>query len=88
MALSKADIDRGVILDLLPDGYEYSLDVWDVMGESKFFVEGRVKGVMDSTGVKQWLEKLNQSSGATFNQLSGRPDIMDNAALAGHLKFR
>ena len=88
MALSKSDFDRGVILDLLPDGYEYNLDVWDVMGESKFFVEGRVKGMMDSVGVKQWLEKLNQSSGAYFNQLSGRPDTIDNGALAGHLKFR
>ena len=88
MALSKAEFDHGLILDLLPDGYNYSLDTWDVMGESRFFVEGRVQGEMNSSGVKQWLEEFYQSSSADFNQMSGRRDIVDDEAEAGQLKFR
>ena len=88
MALSKAAFDRGMILDMLPEGYNYSLDTWDMMGESQFFVEGRVQGEMDLSKVEQWLEKFYQSSGASFNKLSGRPDIISDGAVAGQLKFR
>ena len=49
-----ADFDRGVILD----GYEYNLDVWDVMEESKLFMEGRIMGMMCSTGVKKFASWL------------------------------
>ena len=77
-----------MVLDLLPDGYKYTFDTLDVMGDSRFFVEGRVQGDMNSSGVKQWLDEFYQSSSADFNQLSGRRDIVDDEAAAGQLKFR
>ncbi len=49
MYLTKSEFDSGVIIGQMPESYKYNLDSWDVMGEYSLFVEGRVKGDMDTS---------------------------------------
>ena len=72
---TKAEFDREFILTQLPEKYEYVLNTWNVMGNRRFFVEGRVVGDFDTDKVKKWLEQFYESSGASYNKQTGRSDI-------------
>ena len=86
-SFSKASFDREIILNQLPEDHEYELETWDVTGKNSFFVEGRVKGGMDVAGGKRWLDELYQTSGANFNLLNGRHDLIESSASGGKQKF-
>ena len=85
---TKAEFDREFILTQLPENYEYVLTSWDVMGNRNFYVEGRVVGDLNADKVKQWLEEFYESSGASYNQQTGRSDRSHVDSKPGQCHYR
>ena len=89
--LSKDDFQKGQILAVLPEGYNYELESCDMIetgneSELQFLVEGRVN-ISTKEGVYAFIEEFSNSSSASYNIQSGRQDRSGkNADLFGHRK--
>ena len=70
-----AEFDRDFILTQL-------------IGNRNFYVEGKVLGDLNADKVKQWLEEFYESSGASYNQQTGRSDRSNVESKPGQCHYR